>query len=337
MGGATLVLTAADVDAVLGMEACIDAVEDAFRLWARGEVPGPGVLGVHVEGGSFHIKAATLRGDRHYFAAKTNGNFPGNPERNRLPSIQGLIVLCDADAGTPLAIIDSSSVTEIRTAAATAVAARHLARAGSVEVTLVGCGAQAPSQLRALAAVRPLARVHVLDRHRPAAEALAVRMCRELGVPVVVAKDLAAALAASDVCITCTTSRIPVLGAEMVPPGAFVAAVGADNPDKHEIAPELMRASKVVVDSLAQCREIGDLHHAIAANAMSEHDVHAELGAVVAGTAPGREGDDEIIVFDSTGTGLQDVAAAAIAFERASAGGRGTRVDFTAGRGGGRL
>lgn len=324
----TLVLTGADVDAVLRMDACIDAVEEAFRLWALGEVQPPAVLGVHVEGGGFHVKAAALRGERHYFAAKTNGNFPGNPGRNGLPSIQGVIVLCDADVGTPLAIIDSGSVTEIRTAAATAVAARHLARPARVEVTLVGCGAQARSQLRALAVVRGLSGVRVLDLDGAAADAFARGMRAELGVPVEAVDDLAGALAQSDVCITCTTSRSPVLHPGMLRPGTFVAAVGADNPEKHEIAPELMGSSKVVADSLAQCREIGDLHHAIVAGVMGADDVHAELGAVVAGLRPGRESPEEVIVFDSTGTGLQDVAAAVIAFERAVAAGRGSRVEL---------
>jgi len=197
-------------------------------------------------------------------------------------------------------------------------------------VTLIGCGAQAKSQLRALAVVLPLAEVRVLDREVGRAEAFARKMATELGVNVHAAGDLTRALSGSDICVTCTTSKSPVLGLAMIAPGAFVAAVGADNPEKHEIDPGVLRDSKVVVDSLAQCAQIGDLHHALDAGVMSEGDVHAELGAIVAGLAPGREHTDEVIVFDSTGMGLQDVASAAVVFERAILEGRGLRVDLAA-------
>lgn len=321
-----VVLTATDVDELLGAEEAIEAVEEAFRLWSLGAAPPPGVLGVHVPGGGFHIKAAVMKGERDYFAAKTNGNFPGNPARHGLPSIQGVLVLADATVGTPLAVMDSIRITELRTAAATAVAARRLARPDASVLTLVGCGAQASSQLRAVAAVRSLAAVHVLDVDRQKAERFAAEAHRRLGIPVSASTDLRRSVQASDLCITCTTARTPFLEADMVRPGSLVAAVGADNEEKHEIHPELMRASRVVVDSLAQCRLIGDLHHALEAGAMSERDVHAELGDVLAGKREGRTSDQEIFVFDSTGTAIQDVACAAVVFERAMARGRGMSV-----------
>jgi ornithine cyclodeaminase/alanine dehydrogenase-like protein (mu-crystallin family) len=322
----TLILTAADVDAVLGVEACIEAVEGAFLLLGLGRVDPPGVLGVHVDGGGFHIKAATLAAERHYFAAKTNGNFPDNPTRSGLPTIQGVIVLCDAADGRLLALLDSIRITELRTAAATAVAARYLSRPDSSAAVLIGCGAQAASQIRALAAIRPLDRVDVFDLDSRRVKAFAESMDGELDARVQVGADLAASLATCDVCITCTPSRQPLVGPGMLPHGAFVAAVGADNPHKHEITAELMRDAKVVVDSLEQCREIGDLHHALDAGAMDEGDVHAELGAVVAGLAEGWTAEDGVVVFDSTGMGLQDVASAAVAYERAVEQGRGLRV-----------
>lgn len=323
------ILSAEDVDTLLTPEDCIAAVEDAFRRWGLGEVAAPGVLGVHVDGGGFHIKAAAMVvSGREYFCAKTNGNFPANPEGRGLPSIQGIIVLFDAETGTPLAVLDSMRVTELRTSAATAVAARHLARRDAGAVTLVGCGAQAASQLRALQAVRPLARVLLLDRSRARAEQLAIDLSSELSADVEVASSLSDALAVSDMCVTCTTSTGPFLTREMVRPGTFVAAVGADNPVKHEIEAGLLAASKVVADSLEQCATIGDLHHALVAGAMRREDVHAELGEVVAGLRPGRERDDEVIVFDSTGTALQDVAAAALVYERAVATDRGRTVQL---------
>jgi ornithine cyclodeaminase/alanine dehydrogenase-like protein (mu-crystallin family) len=326
MERAIMAIGAEDVDALLDVAGCVEAVEDVFRAWGAGEVEPPKVLGVHVEGGGFHIKAGVLRrGSKSYFAAKANGNFPGNPARG-LPSIQGLIVLADAADGTPLALLDSIRITELRTAAATAVAARWLAREGASSVTLIGCGAQAASQLRALAHVCALGEVQLVDLDHERAVALAERIRGELGVPVRVETDLAAAVRRADVTVACTTSKAAFLTDAMVPAGAFVAAVGADNPEKHEIHPSLLANARVVVDSLDQCAAIGDLHHALASGAMDRGSVHAELGAVVAGRAPGRTDPSERFVFDSTGTALQDVAAAAIVYERAVASGRGQRL-----------
>lgn len=324
----TIVLTRADVRALLPMRACIEAVERAFLMHARGATDAPGVLGTHVARGGFHVKTAGLASPhgRHVFVAKVNANFPGNLERLGLPTIQGVIVLFDAETGELLAVLDSIEVTSLRTAAATAVAARHLAREDASVVTVVGCGAQGRSQLRALGCVRHLRRVFAFDVVAERAHAYASEMSRELGVDVVVATELTRGARDCDLCVTCTTSAEPVLHLGDVRPGTFVAAVGADNPHKHEIAPDLLASSTVVADVLEQCATMGDLHHAIAAGAMRREDVHAELAEVVAGTKAGRRSDDEITVFDSTGTAIEDVAAAAVVYERALGERRGTTV-----------
>ena len=154
-------------------------------------------------------------------------------------------------------------------------------------------------------------------------------MSRELGARVEPVADLSAAAGASDVVVTCTPSRRPVLMRDDVRPGAFVAAVGADNPTKQEIDPALMRSSKIVVDILEQCALIGDLRHALEAGAVTRADVHAELGEIVAGRKDGRTSAEEIIVFDSTGTALQDAAAAALVYERALRSGIGLRLNIS--------
>ena len=313
-------LDASAVRELLSIEACIDVVERAFRLHGEGKAPQPGVLGVHAEHGTFHIKAGTLELGRHYFAAKTNANFPGNVERYGLPTIQGVIALFDAERGTPLAILDSREITSLRTGAATAVAAKYLARDDASVVAICGCGVQGRTQLTAVAMVRKLTRVYAFDRSRENAVRFAREMSNELGVDVIAAADFATAALASDICITCTPSRKAILGAGDVSAGAFVAGVGADNPDKQELDPALLARSAVVVDILEQAVTSGDLHHAIAAGVMTREDVRAELGAVVAGTKKGRLHDDEIVIFDSTGTALQDVAAAAAVYERAREG-----------------
>ena len=322
----TLILSRTDVFDLLPLPECIDAVERAFRLHAEGRTLGPGVLSVHAAGGGFHIKAAGLVGDRSYFAAKTNANFPDNPRRWGLPTIQGTIVLADAANGTPLAIMDSASVTALRTGAATAVAAKFLARPDARTATIVGCGVQGELQLAAIVTVLPLRRLMLVDIDHARAEDLAARAAAKYGVPVEATKDLHAAVRASDICVTCTTSRRAFLGAQDVAPGTFIAAVGADNPEKQELEPSLLASGTLVVDVLQQCAEIGELHHALAAGVLTPERVHAELSDVVAGRRPGRTRPEEITIFDSSGTALQDVAAAVAVYEKAGAAGRGTLV-----------
>ena len=345
----TRVLGRADVDALLGEDACRDAVAEAFRQHGSGAAPTPGVLGVPAPGGGFHVKAGLLRKDgRAYFAAKVNGNFFEN-ERFGLPRIQGVVVLCDAGDGSPLAILDSASITTLRTAAATAVAAKLLARPDSSTVAICGCGVQGRAQLRALARVLPLKRAFAFDGDPQRAESFAREFSdssskREEGerrgprgrlasrvVAVGPARSLDEALLASDVVVTCTPSKKSLLfPSSALRPGTFVAAVGADAEDKQEIDPALLASAKVVTDVTAQCAAFGDLHHAIVAGAMASGDVHAELGEIVAGVKPGRTSEGEIVVFDSTGMALQDVAAAAAAFEAARRSGRGLDVDLLA-------
>jgi ornithine cyclodeaminase/alanine dehydrogenase-like protein (mu-crystallin family) len=324
----TLVLTRAEVQALLGIDECIAAVEAAFRLHAEGRSLAPGVLAVRARDGGFHIKAAGLELDRLYFAAKTNANFPDNPARRGLPAIQGVVVLCDATDGRLLAVMDSIEVTLRRTAAATAVAAKWLARSDSEAVTVCGCGGQGRAHLRALARILPLRRAYAFDKDAAAARACAEQLSAELGIDVTAVTDLAAALGGSDVCVTCTPSRRPFLLREHVRPGTFVAAVGADSPDKQELEPSLLGAGVVVADILEQCASIGELHHALEAGAVTRAGVHAELAEVVTGRQPGRRSRDEITIFDSTGTALQDVAAAAVVYEKAVAAGIGRSVAF---------
>ncbi len=296
----TLILTAADVATVLSLDDCIGAVEEAFRAHGEGRLHPPGILSEHAERGAFHIKTSAIG---RYFAAKTNANFPG-----RQPTIQGVVLLFDTEEGTPLAVMDSIEITARRTAAASAVAAKYLALRGRVNVTVFGWGKQGQVQLEAIRRVLDVGDVQVIDPQLGRAEA---RPTLE-----------------SDVILTCTTSRTPILQLKDVKSGAFVAAVGADNPAKSEIAPELLAASAVVADITDQAATIGDLHHAIEAGVVGRDYIRAELGEVVAGKKRGRISDDEIVIFDSTGAGFQDTAAAAIVYERARERGIGTEVRF---------
>jgi alanine dehydrogenase len=325
----TLLLTRGDVAALLTLDECIAAVEQAFALQAEGKALGPGVLALPAAGGGFHVKAAGLPLGRFYVAAKVNANFPGNPARG-LPTIQGVVVLSDGETGQPLALMDSMEITTLRTGAATAVAARYLARPDARVATIVGCGRQGRIQLAALARVRKLERVYAVDQDPAAVARFAEEMSGALGLPVTPAGTIGETALRSDICVTCTPSRVPLLHRKDVAPGSFIAAVGADNEDKQELDAGLMAVGTVVVDSLEQCASIGDLHHALAQGLVFTAGVHAQLADVVAGRKPGRSSPEEITIFDSTGVAIEDVAAAAAVYEKAIGAGRGLTVDLAA-------
>lgn len=314
--GSVALLSQSDVRRLLTMPDCIAAVEQAFRFYGEGKTTKPGVLGVHTDGGGFHIKAGILGEDKPYFVAKVNGNYPGNPQRG-LPTIQGVLYLADARNGVPLALMDSAEITNLRTGAATGIAAKYLARKDSSTALLIGSGVQARPQLLALAAVLPLKKVFAYSIDAAQAQAFAQRMSAELGIDVAPVEDFRSVIGQCDVCVTCTTARQWFLGTTDIPLGTFIAAVGADNEHKQELQPELLAKAKVVTDITDQCAVMGDLHHAIAAGLLTRGHVHAELGEIVAGYTPGRTSGEEIIIFDSTGMALQDVAAAVAVYEAA--------------------
>jgi alanine dehydrogenase len=326
----TLLLRRGDIEGLLSPRDCMAAVENVFRLQGQGEIPAPGILGVKAPGGGMHVKAGLLPGDRNYLVAKLNANFPGNNAQFGLPTIQGVIVVFDAKNGVPLAILDSIDITLKRTAAASAVAAKYLARKDSSVATICGCGQQSRAQLRAALLVLPLTKIYAFDVNKRAATKFSKELSRELKIDIELVRDLASAIQKSDVCITCTTANEFFVRKGDVRPGTFVAAVGADAEHKQEIDPALIASAKVVADSLDQSCAIGDVHHAIAHGLMRKGDVYAELCEIVAGHKIGRDADDEIIVFDSTGVAIEDAVASAAVYERALANGIGTVFDFAA-------
>jgi alanine dehydrogenase len=325
----TMLIPRSRIASLLPMRDCIDAVEAAFRCEATGRTIPAGVLGTSVGGGGFHVKTAGLRGTRAYFVAKINANFPDNPRQSGRPTIQGVLVLFDANDGAPLAIMDSAEITRLRTGAATAVAAKYLARTDAATVTICGCGLQGRAQLEALCAVRPIGTALAYDIDRGRAREFAEETAAAFAIDVRPVASVAEGALTSDVIVTCTSARTVVLESADVRPGTFVAAVGADSEDKQELAPTLLARSAVYVDVLAQCARIGDLHHALLAGAMRAEEVRGDLAGLVGGRVPGRSDAAEITIFDSTGTALEDVAAAALVYERALGAGATGGVDLT--------
>jgi len=324
-----LFLDRQDVIALLPMAECMTAVERAFAAHASASLPvPPGVLGSHVGDGGFHVKTAAISGTPGFFAAKINANFPGNPERHGLPTIQGMIGLFDTATGRPLALLDSIEITTLRTAAASAIAARLLARHDAATLLVCGCGNQGRAHLRALLQVRRLRRVLAHDRSPEQLRSFVREMTSETGMEIEPVGTMADAFPLCDIGVTCTPAREIVISVADIRPGQFIAAVGADSEGKQELDPAVLARSRVVADIAAQAASMGELQHAIAAKLMGTGDLHAELGQLIIGARPGRTSDDQTFVFDSTGTALQDVAAAAIVYQRAQAAGRGRELSL---------
>lgn len=313
-----LLLSGRDLRGLMNPAASIAALREAYRDLADNRDDSGRSLGFVVEGGSIHVKAGLMPGSRNVFAAKLNVNLPDNEARHRLPTIQGVVILADATNGRPLAIMDSIVLTALRTAATAALAAAYGARPESRSAAIIGCGTQARYQLEALSARFPLEEVRAFDVDQAKAEAFA-RGAKSSGLDCRPMTSVAAACERVDICVTCTTSCVPVLTRDMDLAGCFVAAIGADNPEKQEIDPALMQRARILVDDLEACATGGDLSHALKTGAVSRDLVHADLADLAAGRKTGRGAADELVVFDSTGSGVQDVALALAAYRAASA------------------
>jgi len=324
----TLLLTGNNVIDLLNLGECMVAIENAFKLYAEGKALPPKVLGLHVENGGFHIKAGVLYLERNYFVAKINSNFTDNRKRYGLPLIQGVIAVYDGENGKLLALMDSIEITIIRTGAATGIAANYLAKQNAKTATICGCGNQGRVSLKAIMNVRPLEKVFAFDIDKEQAARFAKELSNELAMLIIAVDDFKNAVKQTDICVTCTPSAKPFLGPADIRPGTFIAAVGADSEHKQELYPELLASSKLIVDLIEQAATIGELHHALEAKLITTDAVHAELGEIIAGKKPGRVTEEEIIIFDSTGTALQDVAAVAIVYERALTSGVGMKLNF---------
>lgn len=312
---------------LLNPEVVVDALREAYSALADNRGDQGRSVGFTIEGGSIHVKSGLLPGSHLAFASKVNVNLPDNRKLRQLPTIQGVVVVSDAKNGRPLAIMDSTTLTGIRTAATAALAAQYGARKYPKRAAIIGCGAQAKYQLEAMRSVFALRTICVFDIERARADAFAashsVQECT-----VTPASSISEAIAGADICITCTTSKSPVLTEDLDLKGCFVAAVGADNPEKHEIAPALMRRARILVDDIEACASGGDLNHALRVGAISKDRVHSDLAELASGRKQGRMAEDELVIFDSSGSGVQDVAAAWIAYREASKADIGTRFDL---------
>lgn len=305
-------------------EAVIDCVEDAFARLAKGGVVMPPILRLDIaeHRGEVDVKAAYVPGIDS-FAIKISPGFFDNPKLG-LASVNGLMTVFSAKTGLIEAVLlDNGYLTDLRTAAAGAVTARHLARADARSVAVLGAGMQAGLQLEAISLVRDIENAVIWARDPAKADAKAAALTTALGYPVTSAASAEAAVQGADIVVTTTPATSPILLAEWLEPGQHVVAMGSDAEHKNEIDPKALVAVIYVADSLSQTRRLGELHHAITNGLASADQDFAELGQVILGSAVGRATDTDITLADLTGTGVQDTAIATLARARLEAAGVG--------------
>lgn len=336
----TLILNHDDVHKLLPMRECIEVMEQALVTLARGEAEMPlrtifrpeNVRGVMAMMPSFRD------GETPLFGLKAICVFPGNAAIGK-DAHQGGVLLFSGETGELLALVNASAITEIRTAAVSAVATRKLAREDATELAIIGAGVQARSHLEAIACVRPIKRVRVAARSLESAKRF-VEACqkpeRERGqrairssVQIEAVQSPEAAARGADIIVTATTSRDPVVKRKWISSGAHINAVGTFSFNARELDTETMAAAKLFVDRRESAlNEAGD--YVIAANegAFGPEHIRAELGEVLIDTHPGRTSQDEITVFKSLGLAIEDLASASYTYKQALEKGVGTSVTF---------
>lgn len=324
------ILTEAELRRIVPLDRdAVACVEDAFLALATRPVAMPPILRLDIPEyrGEVDVKTAYVPG-LDGFAIKISPGFFGNPALG-LPSVNGLMVLLSSRTGLVEALLlDNGYLTDVRTAAAGAVAAKHLSRPDSAVAAIFGAGVQAALQLEALTLVRPIREARLWARQPDRAAATADRLSERLGIPVRAVNDGLTAVAGADIVVTTTPADRPILMADWLEPGQHVTAMGSDAEHKNELDPAVIsRADLYVADRLTQTRRLGELHHAIAAGTVAADREFPELGAVIAGQIAGRPSTDAVTVCDLTGTGVQDTAIATLARSRSLAAGAGTVFD----------
>lgn len=305
-------VSAERVHAVLEWPALIDALREAFRAGAT--APLRASHPVTPAGDRLLLMPAW---DGASLGVKIVSVFPGNPAKG-LASVSALYLLMDGATGHPLALIDGEALTKRRTAAASALASTYLSRPDSKQLLVVGAGALAPYMALAHCAVRPIERVLVWGRTAARSEATVAGL-KSAGLTAAVCSDLAAGLADADIVTCATTARAPIVPGRLVRPGTHVDLVGAFTPEMRESDDELVGRAAVFVDTFAGAlKEAGDLVQPLASGAITREHVRAELADLVGGGHAGRRSADEITVFKSVGTALEDLCAARLVWERES-------------------
>ena len=306
----TFLLSKSDVERVIDMKTCMEAVEHAFKLHGKGLTQMPAKIYLTFEKGDLRAMPAYIEG---HAGIKWVNSHPSNREKG-LPTVMALLIYNDPETGFPLAVMDATHLTNLRTGAAGGIAGKYLARKDSSVVGFVGCGMQAETQFMGLNQIFDIEKALCYDISGKNARKF-VEKLESSGVDaeIVDVRDACK----SDILVTTTPTREPSVKAEWIQEGTHINAIGADAPGKQELDPKILKRAKVVVDDYEQALHSGEINVPVSEGIFSPNEIYGSIGEIVAGIKKGRESDEEITIFDSTGLAIQDIATAKVVYERA--------------------
>lgn len=318
-----------EVEKLISMEETIEAVERAFRSKGNGKVQMPPKSYVYFDKyqGDFRTMPAYIE-DLDIGGTKVVNAHPQNPKKKGLPTVMATILLLSPESGNPIAIMDGTLITRLRTGAAGAIAAKHLARKDSKKVAIIGAGAQARTQLVALDRVLDIETIGVVDIVPEKAEEYAEELGGKLDLDIRAVESPKKAVEGSDIVITVTPRRSPVLSDSWISEGMHINAIGADAPEKQELDGNILRRARIVADDREQASHSGEISIPISQGKLTRNDIHGEIGEIVAGKKQGRILNEDITVFDSTGLAIQDIATAWEVYQKAEEEEVGNEMDF---------
>jgi len=315
----TLLLKKEEVSTLICMQEVIGTVEEAYKAFNSGQVVQPDYMSIHLPAprGEIDFKLGYYSANEMISMKVSSGGFVHNPADFGVPSGMGTILLFDARTGGLACVMDGSLITGLRTGACGAVSVKALARKDASRIASIGTGNQARMQIRAISEVMRIGEIHAWDSSPESLMLFKADIEREFGIPVVPAASKREAVEQADILVTTTRGTGSLVEAAWVKPGTHIVAIGTDQRGKQEFEPEIFRNAKVVNDSIAQCTDKGETWHPLDKGIIAREDIHAEIGEILLGTKPGRESEDEITIFDSTGMAIQDNTTASRIYRNA--------------------
>ncbi|MEE4015565.1 ornithine cyclodeaminase family protein [Roseibium sp. FZY0029] len=326
----TLLLNKEEVSRLISNREVIEAVENAYKAFNSGQVEQPEYLSIHMPAprGEIDFKLGYYKVNETISMKASSGGFENNPASFGLPTGMGTIILFDARSCALICVMDGSLITGLRTGASGAVSVKALARKNASKITSIGTGNQARMQIRAINEVMKIDEIYAWSRTAEKLAKYKADIESEFGIPVIITETKKEAVEQADVLITTTRGVGAPVEAAWVKPGTHIVAIGTDQFGKQELEPEIFRNAKIVVDSLAQCAEKGETWHPLNHDIITRDDIHGEIGEILLGRKPGREHEDEVTIFDSTGMAIQDITTADRIYQNAIAQNVGTYFEF---------
>jgi alanine dehydrogenase len=326
----TLLLKKEEVSRLICMKEVIGTVEEAYKAFNSDQVVQPDYIGIdlHSPRGDIDFKLGYYKSNEVISMKASSGGFINNPTAHGVPSGMGTILLFDARSCALICVMDGSLITGLRTGASGAVSVKALARKNAKKITSIGTGNQARMQIREINELMKIEEIHAWDGNPDTLSKYKTDIESEFGIPVIIANSKKEAVEQADILITTTRGKGSLVEAGWVKPGTHIVAIGTDQQGKQELDPEIFRNAKVVVDSIAQCTEKGETWHPLNKNIITKDDIHGEIGEILLGKKPGRENDEEVTIFDSTGMAIQDNTTANKIYQNAIENNVGTFFEF---------